>query len=439
MNKQFEKTMRNSIIVFSILLVLLACSKDAIAIQTDDHLEIEELIEEAINNNPHLKSLEESVSVLKEKPSQVQSLDNPRLKLSIMNLPTDTFNSDQEPMTQKQISIMQKVPFAGKLGLKGEIAKKTLEMAVEDHIEQKNMLVMQVKTAYLKIIFLDLAVEITDENRKLLRVLVKIAEAKYEVGRGIQQDVIKAQVELSRMTARLIPIKQKRETMVAMLNTLLNRPVETPFIANSLIEMTDLKLSFENLKVISEKNRPMLQKKKHLIERNEIAVRLSRKNYYPDFDIGVSYGQRDDTPMEQERSDFLSGFVTIKIPLWYKSKESRKVAEDTANVRKAKEEYRALQNNIYFQINKLISEIDSQAESVELFRSGLIPQSRLSLDSALSAYRVNKVNFSTLVNSQITLYNLKIQYNQAITDHEIKLAELESVIGQRISNSRNTE
>jgi outer membrane protein TolC len=426
--------MKRSIIFFNILFILFACSKIAIAEQIDQSLEIQELIEEAVNNNPRLKSFEESVSARREKPSQVQSLDNPRLKLSIMNLPTDTFDFDQEAMTQKQVSIMQKFPFPGKLDLKGKIAEKAIDMAAEDYIEQKNMLIMQVKTAYAQILFLDLATEITEENRKLLREFVKIVETKYEVGSGIQQDVIKAQVELSKMTDRFIPIKQKRETMVAMLNTLLNRPVQTPFTANNRIQMTDLKLSIEDLKKIADENRPVLQKKKHLIERNKTVVRLSRKNYYPDLDIGVSYGQRDDAPT-QERADFLSGFVTIQLPLWYKEKESRKVEEDLANVRRAQEEYRSLQNNVYFQINKLMSEIDSHVQRIELFQSGLIPQSRLSLDSALSAYKVNKVNFLTLINNQITLYNFELKYNQVITDHEIKLAELESVIGQRISGS----
>ena len=426
--------MKSSISVFSIFLVLFACFNIAIAVQVDNSLELEKLIEEAVNNNPQLKSFEESVNSLKENPSQASSLDNPRLKLAIMNLPTDTFEFDQEPMTQKQVATMQKLPFPGKLGLKKRIAEKTIDMASEDYIEQKNMLIMQVKTAYAQILFLDSAIEITEENRQLLREFVKIVETKYEVGSGIQQDVIKAQVELSKMTDLLIPIKQKRETMAAMLNNLLNRPLQTPFTPNNQIQMTTLNLSSQDLEKIAAENRPVLKKKNHLIERNETAVKLSRKSYYPDFDIGVSYGQRDDAP-NQSRADFLSGFVTIKIPLWYKEKESRKVAENLSNVRKVQEEYRALKNNVNFQINKLMSEIDSLAQRIELLSSGLIPQSRLSLDSALSAYRVNKVNFLTLINNQITLYNLELKYNKTITDHEIKLAELESVIGQRISGS----
>ncbi len=430
--------MKIAITVISASLFLLVYTMVVFAGQNDSDSVIEELITEALQSNPQLKAFNESINSLKQRPAQVQSLDNPRLKMSIMNLPSDTFEFDQEPMTQKHIAIMQKLPFPGKLRLKGMIAEKAVDMAAEDYVEQKNMLIMQVKTVFARILFLDLAIEITKENRKLLREFVKIAETRYEVGKGIQQDVIKAQVELSKMTDRLIPIHQQREIMTARLNTLLNRPVETPFITDKKIQLTDLKLSFEDLKNIAEQNKSMLKKKRHLIESRETALKLSKINYYPDFDIGVSYGQRDDSPM-QERADFLSASVMIKIPLWYKEKEDRKVAEDAAKVRKAHAEYSALKNNILLKIKILLAEIDSHLKRVELLKSGLIPQSRLSLDSALSAYRVNKVNFLTLVNSQITLYNFALDYNRAITDHEIKLAELESVIGQRISGSPKVE
>jgi cobalt-zinc-cadmium efflux system outer membrane protein len=430
--------MKISITVISAFILLLVNTMAVSAGQNDSDSVIEELITEALQSNPQLKAFNESINSLKERPAQVQSLDNPRLKMSIMNLPTDTFEFDQEPMTQKHISIMQKLPFPGKLRLKGTIAEKAIDMAAEDYIEQKNMLIMQVKTVFVRILFLDLAIDITEENRKLLREFVKIAETKYEVGSGIQQDVIKAQVELSKMTDRLIPIQQQREIMTSQLNTLLNRPVETPFITDKQIKLTDLKLSFEDLKKIAEENQSMLKKKKHLIESRETALKLSEKNYYPDFDIGVSYGQRDDSPM-QERADFLSASVMINIPLWYKVKEDRKVAEDAANVRKAQAEYSALKNNIVLKIKTVLAEIDSHVKRVELLKSGLIPQSRLSLDSALSAYRVNKVNFLTLVNSQLTLYNFVLDYHRAIAEHEVKLAELESVIGQRISGSPKVE
>jgi outer membrane protein TolC len=389
------------------------------------------LSEEAVQNNPGLNVYRETIEIFKEKPAQARSYDNPRIKLSIMNLPTDTFDFDQEAMTQKQISIMQKFPFPGKLELKESAAEKDLDIVMEKYNEQKNNLIMLVKIAYMDILFLNKAIEVTEENRKLFRKFITIAETKYEVGRGIQQDVIKAQVELSKMTDRLISFEEKRNTATAHLNLLLNRPIHSPFTADGEIEHTSFNLTYENLMRLAEANSPIFSRMEHLIEKTRVSKDLSEKNYYPDMDVGVSYGQRDDSP-NQERADFVSGFVTIKIPLWYKTKENRKVAEETAKIRKATEEYNAHKNNIYFQIRKTTNEIEKFNREIELFQSGLIPQSRLSLKSALSGYEVNKVDFLTLVNNQITLYNYELDYYQALTDHEIKLAELEKIIGLRL-------
>lgn len=424
--------MRFYVSVKIVLLCLIA--GNVLAGEIPKHPVLDQLIQEAVLNNPQLQSFHEAVSMLKETPAQARSLDNPRLKLSIMNLPADTFEFDQEPMTQKQVAVMQKLPFPGKLDLRGSMAEKSVQMASDDYDEQKNMLIRDVKSVYAKILFFDSALEITEQNRILLRELVSIVGTKYEVGQGIQQDVIKAQLELSKMTARVITFRQQRAAAVARLNTLLNRPVQTPFKTDEKLHRTELALSFEDLVNIADANRPVLRKKKLMIERSELAVELAKKNYYPDFDVGASYGQRDDTPM-QDRADFVSAFVTVKIPLWYKNLESRKFAEAKAGVRKVEQEYRSLQEMVHAQIKTLLIDRESYVEKIDLFKTGLIPQSRLSLDSALSAYKVNKVDFLTLVSNQINLYNLELEYARAISDHETKIAELESAVGRRLSGS----
>jgi outer membrane protein TolC len=273
--------MKRTIIITTILLLFAVNAGNSLAEQLSNDSVLNELIKEAVQNNPQLQSFHEAVSVLKEAPAQARSLDNPRLKLAIMNLASDTFEFDQEPMTQKQVAIMQKLPFPGKLDLKGSMAEKSVDMAAAEYNEQKNMLIRDVKTVYAKILFLDTALEITEQNRKLLREFVTIVETKYEVGRGIQQDVIKAQLELSKMTDRLITFRQKRGTAVARINKLLNRQAQSPFISSDKLQMTDFLPSFEELVNIADKNRPMLKKKNHMIERSKLSVELAKKKLLP--------------------------------------------------------------------------------------------------------------------------------------------------------------
>jgi cobalt-zinc-cadmium efflux system outer membrane protein len=396
-----------------------------------DRAVLNTLITEALENNPDLKAVQGKIQVFEERPVQARSLDEPRLGLALLNLPVDTFRFDQEPMTQKQVSVMQRLPFPGKLSLKGDIAEKELEIVKEEYDERKNALIMQVKVAYQNILFIDKSIEITENNKGIIEEFIKIAETKYSVGKGIQQDVLRAQLELSKMMDKLIMLKQKRESSAAMLNILLNRPADAPFNETGPVEQTAFGMTFEDLRKIAEDNRPMLIGARQLIDQYHLTRSLAEKEYYPDIDLGLSYGQRDNADM-QERPDFFSASVSFKIPLWYKKKESRKVAEEEANLRKATEQYNAMKNTVSFQIKDILTEIEKYNRRIELFHSGIIPQSRASLESALSGYKVNSVDFLTLIDNQINLYNYEIEYLRAVTDHENKLAELEAAAGKRL-------
>jgi cobalt-zinc-cadmium efflux system outer membrane protein len=192
------------------------------------------------------------------------------------------------------------------------------------------------------------------------------------------------------------------------------------------LKPTGFAYGVHELEKIALENRPDLAAAKRMIEKSRLAVSLARKNYYPDFDVGVSYGQRSDRP------DFVSGFVTVSIPLWHRTKEDRKVAEEKANVRRAEEQYNSMKNEIFFRIRDAALKIRKYTEQIDLFRSGLIPQSRAALESAISGYSVNKVDFVTLINNQITLYDYEIDYYKTLTDYENTLAGIEVMVGERL-------
>jgi cobalt-zinc-cadmium efflux system outer membrane protein len=422
-------------ILFGIFLgfIVLSVSPAANAAEsTAVNTELQQLTDEAARNNPELRALESKIESYGERPAQAESLDNPRLGFGIVNLPVDSFRFDEQPMTMKQVSVWQKFPFPGKLGLKGDIAKEELEAVRKEYAEKKNSIVMQVQVAYHNLLFINKSIEVTKDNRDLLRNFVKTAETKYAVGKGVQQDVLKAQVELSKAIDMLLSLDQKKESIVARLNTLTNRPADMKIDASdSLPEMDGphFTVPYPELQNIAVENRPALLALKHIVQRYEFAQRLAERNYYPDIDVGFSYGQRDNLASGARQPDFVSGFVTISIPLWFKSKESRKVNEERANLRTANEQYNSARNNVYFQIKDILTEIERYSRQIDLFKTGLIPQSRTSLNSAISGYQVNKIDFITLVNNQLTLYNYEIGYYQAITNYMNKLAELDAAVG----------
>ncbi|MGE5301433.1 MAG: TolC family protein [Acidobacteriota bacterium] len=397
---------------------------------SDSSSRLDKLIDEAITNNPDLKAADEKVQAFSERPAQEESLDNPRVGFGLMNVPTNSFSFNQEPMTQKQVSVIQKFPFPGKLPLKGDIARKDTDIMREDFLEKRNSLIMQVKTVYRNLVLTDKTIAITKENRDLVREFVKTAETKYSVGMGLQQDVLKARVELSKMIDMLISLEQNKESLVARLNALLYRPAGKGVAADiesddvDSLKPADFAYTADELEKIAVENRPVLIGAKQRIERSQLAVRLAKKNYYPDFDVGMSYGQRQSLP------DFVSGFVTISIPLWHKTREDRKVAEERANARQAEELYNSMKNEIFFKIRDSVSAAGKYKEQIDLFKTGLIPQSRAALESAIAGYGVNKVDFVTLVSNFVTSYNYRIEYYRALTNYENTLAEIEATVGK---------
>jgi outer membrane protein TolC len=177
---------------------------------------------------------------------------------------------------------------------------------------------------------------------------------------------------------------------------------------------------------------PTLKSMKKMIEAKEKAYDLAKKEYYPDLTARFAYGQRDKAPDGTNRRDMLTGMIEVNIPIFYKSKQDRKVAEALADTGVLEAQYRAMKNEIHFMITDMASMIQRVERQLELYKTGIIPQANLQINSAMSAYRVNKADFMTLLDSQMTLYKYELEYHLALTEYEKNVANLEAVVGKRL-------
>lgn len=420
-------------IILHSLLPILTISFIASTSFAGEVLELDDVITQALKNNPRLEELQHKIKALSLRPDQAEALPNPMVSLGLMNVPLDTLDLDQEGMTQKTIGVMQTFPYPGKLALKREIAEKDLVSGKESLEVLKLRVVREVKSNYYSLFFTNKSIEITKRNKKLLEEFVRIAETKYSVGRGVQQDVLKAQVELSKLLEKLITLKEKRNTLKARLNYLMDRMPQEPLGDPGEVELTSLSFSVDELQKKTESEQPILKNILASIEKRRSAHLLAKKEYYPDFNVSVQYGQREDGA-GMNRADFASAMVRMKVPLWYKTKEDKKVMEMAARIRQTEKNYEAAKSRLFFRIKKIKEEIDRNYEQALLFREGIIPQATASLDSAVAGYQVNKVDFLTLLDNQITLFNYEIEYYRTVAGHETKLAEMEEAVGVPISD-----
>jgi len=388
-------------------------------------------IKEALQNNPALLEASNKIEVFKEIPPQAGSLDDPMLQFGLFNIPVDSFSFSQEASTQKRLTVTQKFPYPGKLDLKVQAANEDVKIAGQNLADMKLRIIKEVKIAFLEYCFLKAAIETTKRNKTLLEQFITIAESKYSVGKGIQQDVLKAQVENSKIINNLIELNEKKEIEKGKLNNLMNRLPQAPLDIPHGLRQTKMYINVEKLQAMAEENRPFLKGLRSAIEKRKIKKQLAEKEYYPDFNVSFRYGQRQDS-LIVDHPDFVSAFVGVNIPIWHKTKQSRKVNEESFKIEAAREAYNNGKSRIHLQIKTLLDRMQKSSKLMQLIRRGIIPQAKQSLDSALAGYTVDKVDFLTLLDNQVTLLKWEIKDHRELTNYEQNLARLENVVGQRL-------
>ena len=393
-------------------------------------LNVDQLLEEAIQNNPEIFAAKKKWEAFKEKVPQASALEDPMFGFGVINLPTN-FSFRDEDMTMKEFSISQRFPFYGKRRLMGEMAGKEAEAVFNEIQEKANRIIKEVKSAYYDLSHIYRTTEVVERNKRILENFAKIAETRYSVGEGTQQDVLKAHVEISKMVDELIMLDQRRRALEAKLIALLNRPPESTVGKPEEVTFRKLPLTVEELRKQAVDINPTLKAMKKMIEAKEKAYELAKREYYPDLNFKFAYGQRDNAP-DIKRRDMLTGMMELNIPIFYKTKQDRKVAETKADVLNWEAQYHAMKNEILFMVADLTAMTNQRERQYQLYRTGIIPQASLQVQSAMSAYQVGKVDFLTLLDSQVTLYRYEIEYHQAITEYEKSVANLEAAVGKRL-------
>jgi len=390
------------------------------------------LIEEGLAQNKEIQSLEAKVQSFQEEVSFAGSLEDPRLGFGVLNLPTDSWEFDQEPMTQKTVFLAQKFPWFGKLSLKSQ-GQALMASEQQAMLEAKKLeLARRIAIAYYELGFVVTNYEINERLTDMVIQLLKVAETRYGSGEGLQQDVLQAQVELSKLLDEKIVLEKRRRTLRDQINELLNR--EQFRTINPLMDLNypDVELDFQAVKEMKESSlakNPWLQVRQAKVAQSELETELAKKEYWPDMDFKVAYGQRDDDPSGGNRPDFFSATVTINVPLWAKTRQNKKLAATKKSHEAAIKSYRNLVESLPYQVDALASEIKNTQKNYKLYVDALLVQSEQWAHSSLAAYEVGKVEFNTMLSAQIRLLRAELQAKRYLYTIYQKLAELEELLG----------
>ncbi|MGR8997566.1 MAG: TolC family protein [Gammaproteobacteria bacterium] len=427
----YEAIMPLQIIFKSIILTcaLLACG---IAVGGNQAvLTLQAATELVIQDNPDLAQIQARAQAMAAIPSQAGALPDPQISFNAMNLPVDTFNIHQAEMTQVGAGISQAIPFPGKLALREQAAAFEAEAASQNVTELRWRLLSEVKTTWWLIFYLDRALKIVDNNYALLQQFVEIARIKYEVGEGLQQDVLLAQLELSKLLDEQLILEGMRRSAAASLNALLDKPANEEL---RLPEKIDLQLPVlkqeTQLYQQAEASRALLESNRLGINAAQSRLDLAKKGYLPDFTVDATYGVRANTPSGANRSDFLSMKLSMNVPIFYGQKQAKEVDQRTSELMKEKYALQDQWNKVRSQISQGYTDYQRAKDQVVLFDTGIVPQARQTVASMLAGYQVNKVDFLNLVRSQITLLEYETRYWKAFTEANQFLAQLAAAVGK---------
>lgn len=396
------------------------------------------IIDEGMRNNQSIKSMESQVVVLNEQTPAAGSLPDPRIGIGVLNLPVDTFDFDQEPMTQKQIFVAQKFPWFGKLSLMSEDAEFSARLKQTQLDMEKRALARKIAEAYYELGYVAKSQEVTDRLRELVGRISRAAETRYATGRGLQQNIFQAQVELTRLDNEKIMLNKQRRVVEDRLNELLNRNEYLPVEPPSGLPGPDFQLSLSELKETARNSNPGLKIKELDIGQSKIKIELAKKDYWPDVDVMVAYGQRDENKAGRDFPDFFSTSVVMNIPLWQNTRQDRKLAAMTASGLSAEHAYQYLADSLNHQIDALAAEILNSQESYQLHVTSLIPQAGQWARSALDTYEVGEVEFDTMINAQMRVMQFELQAQRLLFSIYQKRSQLEEIIGQPIADNSST-
>ena len=394
--------------------------------------QLQELMAEAARNNPEIRAAKNEREAALHRVSPAGALDDPMLEAGVINAPLASQTFHREDMTMKMLGLSQKFPYPGKRDLRRDVAAKDAESVAYAYQETVNRVLRDVKAAYFELALVVESTRLVEKNKQVLEQFLKISESRYTVGQGNQADVLKAQTQLSRMADELIKLGRERQAIEAELILALGRGPEAVAPVPATLRLREAALQFELLRETAIKERPQLLGLQSLIARNGRVIDLARKDYYPDFDVKFSYGQRDKTLDGMSRDDMVSFTVAVNLPVWRESKRDPRVAEAIAMRDQATDMYQAQQNEVSSKLRQQVANAEQSLRSARLYETGILPQARLAVESSLAAYRVNRVDFLTLLDNQMTLLNYEVSYASALSNYNKALAEIDLLTGKTL-------
>src|SRR5579859_7522970 len=414
---------------FFLALVFVSASfaQEATSQQSQTITPLKKLLAEAERNNPQIQAARQGWEAARQIPSQVSTLPDPQLTLQQVNVgsPRPFAGYTNSDFAYIGLGVSQDFPYPGKLRLRGEMAKRDADAMQQQYESVRRSVLSGIKSAYFQLAYLSKTLTILESDGQLLQQVEKAADARYRSGMGNQQDLLRAQLEQTKLIREITMHHLDVAKSQAQIKQLLNRPQSSTDIEASGLPETPLPYTFDELLSATRAQNPEISGAQQMVEKQKLQVDLAHKDFYPDFNLQYEWQRTDPT---QFRAYYMVS-VGIQVPINRGRKQRPELAQAEANLNRARSEQESQTQQVAFQVRTEFDTVEKTTELLKIYREGLLPQTRVEFQSGLAAYQNNKQDFPALLASFLDVLRLDEEYWQSVADRETALVRLEELTG----------
>lgn len=403
--------------------LIVAAPRPAAPQTAADTLRVAEAVRLAASGNPMLRAARLQAQAATERIGPAGTLPDPQFQLGLSNRMLAEPFSTMDPMTMDEIRLMQMIPWPGKLGAARRSARHHAAALTGDADERGRMLAAEVRMAYYELALADRALGVMERTRTLLREFQNVATTMYAVGSGVQQDVLRSQVEVARMSEEIVRMRQERIAAAARLNALIGRPVTTAIGAVELPLPDDSLPPPDTLIALALQRRPALVAGAERVAAAEAALAAARRELWPDLQLALSYQRRAAFP------DMATVMIGFSLPVYAAGRQLPMRREMAAMRDMAAAELESQRSQTAARVAELRARVNRDRELIRLYQTSILPQAGAAVQAALAGYRVGRVTFMTLVDDQMTVNRYQIESYRLAAEYHQAVGEIEALTG----------
>jgi len=385
---------------------------------------LHELVQEAEQNNPQIAASFHAWQASRNVSKRVSGL--PETQVSVQQFgvgsPRPFAGYSNSEFAYIGFGASQDIPYPGKRQLRSHVAEHEADSMEAQTDSVRRTVVRNLKTVYFQLAYIQQTLGVLQRSDELLNQVQEASEARYRVGQGNQQDVLKAQLQHTKILQEIAHHHQEEGLLEAQIKQLLSRPQESADVVAEALSVRSLPYTATELLQRGREQNPDVHSKQASIQQQDTQVELAHKNFRPDFNVQYTYQHTNG-----DTRDYYMATLGVRLP--NRGRQKAELAEAQQNQERARQELEAESQRVLSEVQQQYVRAKTSEERLNIYSDGLVPQSEATFRSALTAYQSNRQDFESLLSGFLDVLNLDLEYRSELVEHELALAELERLTG----------